>query len=220
MSSSSTGTGASTSYGQLAKPTFGGSPGGQPNNIAPITSSASPGLNGLQNRSVDYVTRLMSGQLSGETQDAINNAAATQAVSGGMPGSNRMGGTLYGNRTLRDIGLTSEGQQAQGFSDFLQLLQPSMATGEAVLNRNQNQSQFNSELSLRQQQQAEQMRQADLANQLARDQFNFSKVKYYQPQGGADDRSGAMFGGKWYPNGTSLFTDKYGHTSIGMAPSF
>lgn len=134
-----------------------GSPGMPPTSTGgfrSILNSAVPGLPGMQNRSSQYINSLMSGVLSPETSNAINQAAATQAVAGGMPGSNRIGGTLMGNRTLRDIGLTSLGQQQQGFDNFLKLLgtQGNLASTES--SQRQQASQFAADLDFRNRQAA------------------------------------------------------------------
>lgn len=75
-----------------------------------------PGLTKLNANASGVINNELSGQLSPDTLAAIRNAGAGWAVNNGMPGLG--GGTLGGNRTLRDVGLTSMQQQQQGIKDY------------------------------------------------------------------------------------------------------
>lgn len=65
----------------------------------------------------------MSGKLSSATRRSIYDAGAERGVLGGMPGSSAVGGSLFANSDLRNIGLASDARQQQGIQDFLALLQ-------------------------------------------------------------------------------------------------
>src|SRR3990167_2514118 len=70
-------------------------------------NQAIPGFSGLSGQASANILGLLSGKLPGDVQQLIQNSRAQQAVSSGMPGSSRLQGTLVGNATLRDLGLTS-----------------------------------------------------------------------------------------------------------------
>jgi hypothetical protein len=110
--------------------------------VTGILNQAIPGLPGLQTQASERIRQLMAGQLSPNTQANIQNAAAQQAVASGMPGASRIGGSLHGNRVLRDIGLTTEGAQQQGFGDLLQLLGTQGSIAGTTNAQNQQASQF------------------------------------------------------------------------------
>lgn len=78
-----------------------------------------PQLGALDQDAQNYIRRLMGGQLGAGTQSAIQNAAARQSVASGMPGASRIGGSIFGNRVLRDIGRSAEDAQQQGFQNYL-----------------------------------------------------------------------------------------------------
>jgi hypothetical protein len=75
-----------------------------------------PGLGKLNASASGVIGNELSGQLSPDTLAAIRNAGASWGVANGMPGA--AGGTIGGNRTLRDVGLTSMQQQQQGIKDY------------------------------------------------------------------------------------------------------
>lgn len=108
--------------------------------VSDIINSVIPGFSDLTSQAGGIIRNLMNGQLSQETQHNIRNSAATQAAASGMPG-NVGSGSLYGNRTLRDIGRTTEQQQQQGLSDLLSLL--TGVSGTAALTPAQVQDQGN-----------------------------------------------------------------------------
>lgn len=108
-------------------------------NLSNILNQTIPNFNGLTSQASGIIGSAMSGQLPQDVQDVIQNAAATQAVSGGMPGSSRMGGSLYGNRSLRDLGLTSLQRQDKGFSDLISLLQGVSGTAAPTFGQAQEQ---------------------------------------------------------------------------------
>ena len=103
----------------------------------------------MNQQSSNLIQNLLSGNLSPGTTNAINDAAATQAVASGMPGSSRIGGTLSGNRVLRDIGLTSEGQQQRGLDSFLKLLTGYSGTVMPTTGQQLQNQQFNTEMDFR-----------------------------------------------------------------------
>lgn len=91
-------------------------------NVLNILNQAIPGFSGLTQTATDIIRNRMAGQLSPETLSNIQRAGAQQAVISGMPGSAALSGSLMGNRTLRDIGATTEQYQQQGFGDLLSML--------------------------------------------------------------------------------------------------
>lgn len=123
-----------------------------PSGSTGILAQAIPGLPGLQTQASNRIRQLMSGVLSPETQANIQDAAATQAVASGMPGSSRIGGTLMGNRVLRDIGLTTENAQQQGFGDLMSLLGVQGNIAATANSQNNQANQFQQELGFRNQQ--------------------------------------------------------------------
>lgn len=88
-----------------------------------IIGQAIPNFSGLTKSASSVIGNALSGQLPGDVQDLIKRNAATQAVMSGMPGSSNLSGSLMGNRTLRDLGLTSLQRQDQGFKDLLSMVQ-------------------------------------------------------------------------------------------------
>jgi len=105
-----------------------------------------PQLGALDQDAQNYIRRLMGGQLGAGTQSAIQNAAARQSVASGMPGASRIGGSIFGNRVLRDIGRSAEDAQQQGFQNYLGTfgnLRPT--AGQSI-----QQSQFQQDFGLRQ----------------------------------------------------------------------
>lgn len=60
----------------------------------------------------------LSGQLSPGTLKMMQDAEAAQAIKSGMPGTNVQRGTLMGNRSVRDLGLTAEQQVQQGIANY------------------------------------------------------------------------------------------------------
>lgn len=142
----------------------------RPTSTAPNLLTGVPGFAGLDSQAIQLIRQMMSGQLAPGTTGAINDAAAGQAVASGMPGSNRIGGSLFGNRVLRDIGRSSEQQQQQGFENLLKTfgtLQPS------IDQRNQsNQNAINN--NFRERGYQDQLRERQLAERAAMD----NKLEY------------------------------------------
>lgn len=87
-----------------------------------------PGLPGLNQQASDVLRSELMGQLSPDTRRAIQDAGASWAVGNGMPGTNALPGTLAGNRTARDIGMTSQQLQRQGIQDYSQFVPAVSAT--------------------------------------------------------------------------------------------
>lgn len=108
-------------------------------NLTGILNQAIPNFSGLTGQASGIIGSAMSGQLPQDVQDVIQNAAATQAVMGGMPGSSRISGSLYGNRTLRDLGLTSLQRQDKGVTDLISLLQGVSGTAAPTFGQAQEQ---------------------------------------------------------------------------------
>lgn len=91
--------------------------------ITGILNQAIPNFSGLSGQASSIIGDAMSGRLPQDVQNLIQDRAATQAVMGGLPGTSNLSGSLFGNRTLRDLGITSLGQQQQGVKDLISLLQ-------------------------------------------------------------------------------------------------
>ncbi len=87
-----------------------------------------PGLSGLNTAAQSSILSKLSGQLSPETQAMMRNYAAATSAKSGMPGSNAIPGTLGYNRSLRDIGRTTEDVQSEGVRQLLPFLQTTSAT--------------------------------------------------------------------------------------------
>lgn len=105
-------------YGSIpVLPTTGQLTGSQMN----ILNSAIPNFSGLTSTASSIISDALSGRVPADVQNLVRDKAAEQAVAAGMPGASA--GTLFGNRELRDFGLTSIGQQQRGFQDLLSLLQ-------------------------------------------------------------------------------------------------
>lgn len=108
-------------------------------NITNILNSAIPGYSGLTQSASGIIGDAMAGRLPTDVQNVINQGAATQAVASGMPGSNRRAGSLFGNRTLRDLGITSLQRQDAGVRDLLGFLQGVSGTAAPTFGQLQEQ---------------------------------------------------------------------------------
>lgn len=76
-------------------------------------SSVYPNLSGANAGVSSAIASQLAGQLSPSTQAAIQDAGARFGVSSGMPGSG-----LVRNRTVRDLGITTEQQQQRGIDNY------------------------------------------------------------------------------------------------------
>lgn len=98
---------------------FGKIPGpiGTPSPFSDL-SSVYPNL-GRTNAGVsaDILSKLH-GDLSPQTQQNIQDAAARFGVANGMPGAGGKSGTLVNNLNLRDLGISSENQVESGLHDY------------------------------------------------------------------------------------------------------
>lgn len=109
----------STGYPLGAAPQAGlGAHGGVPGAIqAPNPfrdlSSIYPNLSGTNTAASSALLSGLQGQLSAGTQNLIKDAAAAWGVASGMPGSG-----LAGNKSLRDLGLTSEAVQQKALAQL------------------------------------------------------------------------------------------------------
>ena len=105
-----------------------------------ILNNAIPGFSGLTKSASSIVGSALNGQIPQDVQQQIQDAAAKQAVEGGMPGSNMQSGSLFGNSYLKNLGLTSLGQQQTGMQDLLSLLQGYSGTVAPTFGQGQEQS--------------------------------------------------------------------------------
>ena len=102
-----------TAYGTTPRPTALPDPFGQLSKLLPnLGATNTAAANAIQSR--------IGGNLAPGTTNAIQDAAATWGASTGMPGFGP--GSLGGNKALRNIGLTSEGQTTQGLKDYSQFV--------------------------------------------------------------------------------------------------
>jgi hypothetical protein len=83
-------------------------------------SSVYPNLSGVNAASSAALSSKLNGQLSPETANLIQQHAAEFGAANGMPGFQP--GSLFWNKSLRDIGSTSEQQQQQGLQDYAPLI--------------------------------------------------------------------------------------------------
>lgn len=125
-------------------PKYGGVPtlgtsGQLQGNLTNILNQAIPGYSGLTQSASSIIGDSMEGKLPPDVQNVIRDASATQAVASGMPGSSNMSGTLSGNRTLRDLGITSLQRQDSGVKDFLSFLQGVSGTAAPTFGQLQEQ---------------------------------------------------------------------------------
>lgn len=122
-------------------PRFGGVPSlqsslGIQSNVSNLLNTAIPGFGGLTGGASKYVSNLLNGEVSPEARDAIRDENAAWGITNGIPGSG-----LMGNRGLRNLGLTVQGNQQKGLEDLLSLL--GGYSGRAVLNPDQVMEQDN-----------------------------------------------------------------------------
>lgn len=98
---------------------FGAVPGavGLPNPYKDL-GGVVPGLPGLNAGASGVIGNELGGILSPQTQMAMQDLEARMAQQSGMPGTNMRAGTLGGNRSARDLGLTIEQLQRQGLQDY------------------------------------------------------------------------------------------------------
>lgn len=193
--------GYSPAYGGIPQLPTGGDLAG---NLQSIISQAIPGFSGLTKSATGVIGSALSGELPGDVQSVIRNQAATQAAMSGMPGSNTRSGSLYGNRTLKDLGITSLQRQDQGVKDLLGLLQGYSGTVFPTFGQNQEQANAISQYSAA----------PNPAAAAAEEERLFNK--YSNPAGGF---GGAVNGGlPWYQQGkNSRSTTSYipGRPGIG-----
>ncbi len=128
--------GYSSAYGGVPQlPTSAG----LASNLQGIINQAIPGFNGLTQSATNVIGSALGGQVPTDVRNIIADKAAAQAVSGGMPGSSSVTGTLFGNSGLRSLGLTSLGQQQQGVHDLLGMLQGYSGTVAPTFGQSQEQ---------------------------------------------------------------------------------
>lgn len=107
---------------------FGTVPGpvGLPNPAGDLNTAIGGGLPGLNNQLSQNILGQLQGRLSPETLAQIQDFGATRGQASGMPGSG-----LGRNRTLRDLGLTTQQVQQQGISNYNQTI-PTISRTQTV----------------------------------------------------------------------------------------
>jgi hypothetical protein len=111
------GTGGAQSFNYVGGP-YGGVPA--PVNMpTPYTDLGAvyPNLSGTNAQLSSVIGSQLRGELSADTQAAIQDAAARFGVTSGMPGSG-----LQRNRVARDFGMTSQQLQQQGIQNYNSLI--------------------------------------------------------------------------------------------------
>lgn len=103
-------------FGTVPKDVPMPNPFGDLSSIYPNLAAANAAVSG-------NVESQLAGELSPATQAAIQDAAARFGVTSGMPGSG-----LARNRTVRDLGLTTEAIQDQGLKNYLAAINQISAT--------------------------------------------------------------------------------------------
>lgn len=106
--------------------------------IQDILGKVIPGFNNLAGSASDYTKKLLSGVLSPETKNAVQDGAASWGAASGMPGFQP--GSIGMNNGLKTLGLTSLGQQKEGFGSFLDLLRGNSGTTAPNFSQAQDQS--------------------------------------------------------------------------------
>lgn len=81
-------------------------------------SKVLPSLGASNTAAGNTILAQLGGQLSPSTMQQIQNGAATFSAGTGMPGSNASPGTFGYNKSLESLGLTAEGQQNKGISNY------------------------------------------------------------------------------------------------------
>lgn len=102
---------------------FGAVPGavGLPDPYGDL-SKVFPALSGANAAVGTNLLSGLGGQLAPGTLKMMQDLEAQQAVGGGMPGTNMRGGTLFGNRSVRDLGLTAEQVKNQAMQQYTSLI--------------------------------------------------------------------------------------------------
>ncbi len=104
-----------------------------------ILGQAIPGYSGLTQGASGIIGSAISGQVPTDVQNLLKQQSAQQSVMSGMPGTSNISGTLGGNRTLRDLGLTSLERQDTGVKGLLGLLQGVSGTAAPTFGQSQDQ---------------------------------------------------------------------------------
>lgn len=110
--------GASDIFGSRVSPT--------PLVTGPTLNAAFPNLSGVNAAASGALTSELTGQLSPQTMNNIQNAAAQFGITSGMPGSQ-----FAFSKYPTDIGLATEALQHQGIGDYSSLI-PSVASTQTV----------------------------------------------------------------------------------------
>jgi hypothetical protein len=118
---------------------YGSVPGviGIPDNIYQQVNSAVAGAAKLAPDAAGVIGSEINGQVTPQTQDFLQNKAASMGVASGMPGSG-----FQTNNFLESLGLDSQALQSKGVSDYLSFLggvgatqtDPNLAVGVATQN--------------------------------------------------------------------------------------
>lgn len=133
-------------------------------------AQAYPNLSQTTQQTSANILQRLRGELSPETQRAIQDISATYGITSGAPGSG-----FVANRTARDLGRATEDVQRAGQQDFLAALQAYSGTIAPTVGQQMQQDQFGQELDFRKQ-------QAGLDYDLRRDAFDLEKRKLFPPK--------------------------------------
>lgn len=121
----------------------------QPGNVNPdpmaAWASILPGFAGLTGKATGNANAALSGNVPQDVVNNIQNQAAAWGVSSGMPGFGNQ--TLTSQQALKNLGLTSLGQQQTGQNDLLGLLGGYSGTVAPSVGQSLQNNQFYSNLA-------------------------------------------------------------------------
>jgi hypothetical protein len=117
-----------------------------PLNLSNNISQAIPGFGGNTASASNLIKELLSGKLTSGERREIFRSGAERGTMSGMPGSTGVGGSLFANADLRNIGLASGQRQQQGFDDLLSMLGVYSGTVFPTAGQELQDTQFNKSL--------------------------------------------------------------------------
>jgi hypothetical protein len=169
-----------------------------PTNSDSFLQSIIPGFTGNTGAASSYIGQLLTGNVPKDVTNQIQDKAAAWGVNAGVPGFGS--GSLTSEQALKNLGLTSLGEEQTGYGDLLGLI--SGISSPTLENQGQQfqQQQFGQNLAQRQNEfnrtQTDAERQQALENQQWQQQFAAANPKPI-PNGevSTDPTTGAFMGG-------------------------
>lgn len=176
-------------------------------NILPKLNTVIPGFEKATGSASSAIRDMLAGKLTAGERGAIYNAGAERATLSGMPGSSAIGGSLFANADLRNIGVLSGQRQQQGIQDLFSMLNNYAGTVIPTAGQELQNEQFNKNLGFQQ-------GEANRAYQLNTDAADLRAAQFneqYGPREYSTSYSGPMpFGYKQNP---PLYVTPGGRTS-------